>query len=340
MYHCISRIVSGDMRMDREAKEVLRKMLRQVAEFSGVELLAYCLMTNHFHVLIRVPKKAPLSREEVLRRYAVLYEKSNSPGYPDAEGMRLIFAGDDEALIEAWMEKLQKRMGDVSAFIKTLKQRFSVWYNKTHKHFGTLWSERFKSVLVEDSPETLKTVAAYLDLNPVRAGMVKDPAAYRWCSYAEAMAGDALCGAGLARVVGAKDWSEAAASYRIVLFGKGGVARSSEQGVIPAETVERVLQKGGKVEVCELIRCRVRYFSDGAILGSESFVRDTAAALKLRASAAEAGKQQLSEKAPKRLGQLRTGESSKLFSWRDLQAAPISEPSPEVTQGAFDSQYQ
>ena len=69
-------------------------------------------------------------------------------------------------------------MGDVSAFMKTVKQRFSVWYNQSHARYGTLWADRFKSVLVEGDTRALATVAAYIDLNPVRAGMVEDPGKY------------------------------------------------------------------------------------------------------------------------------------------------------------------
>ena len=76
--------------------------------------------------------------------------------------------------------------------MKELKQRFSKWYNRQQNRCGTLWAERFKSVLVEDRPGAVQAVAAYLDLNPVRAGLVKDPKDCRWCGYAEAVAGEVL----------------------------------------------------------------------------------------------------------------------------------------------------
>ena len=50
-------------------------------------------------------------------------------------------------------------------------QRFTQWFNGTHKRTGTLWEDRFKSVIVEDGIAA-KTMAAYIDLNPMRAGMV------------------------------------------------------------------------------------------------------------------------------------------------------------------------
>ena len=66
-------------------------------------------------------------------------------------------------------------MWDVSAFMKLLKQRFTQWFNRRHRRKGTLWEERFKSVLVEGSHQVLATMAAYIDLNPVRARLVEDP---------------------------------------------------------------------------------------------------------------------------------------------------------------------
>ena len=58
-------------------------------------------------------------------------------------------------------------------------QRFTMWYNHNYGRVGTLWSERFKSTLVEGKRFTLQIVAAYIDLNPVRAGIVRDPKQYR-----------------------------------------------------------------------------------------------------------------------------------------------------------------
>ena len=83
-------------------------------------------------------------------------------------------------------------------FVKELKERFSRWFNKKHARRGTLWMERFRSVIVEGG-ECLRTVAAYIDLNPMRAGLVAEPEEYRWCGYTEALGGSqSRCGAGCA----------------------------------------------------------------------------------------------------------------------------------------------
>jgi REP element-mobilizing transposase RayT len=280
VYHCISRVVAGERLLDDVAKEMLRKMLWKTAAFCGLEVLAYCVMSNHFHVFVRVTAwdaERHLGRDEILRRYRAFYgEVPGSPDFPSSEVLAAKFTeGGEEA--ERWEARLQARMGDVSEFMKTLKQRFTIWFNKAHRRFGTLWSERFKSVLVEDSAFALKTVAAYIDLNPVRAGLVRDPADYRWCSYAEAMSGNRNMQRSYGRVVGTSLASDDARgdleSYRMVLFGKGGKAVREGQPMIDEVHVKRVLEAGGRVERAELLRLRARHLTEGVVLGSRAFVR-------------------------------------------------------------------
>lgn len=283
MYHCISRVVAGERLLDDAAKEVLRKMLWQVAAFSGVEILAYCILSNHFHVLVRVTpiaQEEKLDRRELLRRYQRLYSAGGaSPYYPTPEVLASFFELEG-AEADAWENRLRARMGDVSEFMKTLKQRFAIWFNQTHQRFGTLWSERFKSLLIENTPFTLQTVAAYIDLNPVRAGLVSDPADYRWCSYAEAMAGQSHARAHLQVICDAPDWSGALESYRVALFGKGGVPRKEGEGIVSPERVRQILASGGLVPRHELLLCRLKFLSHGLILGSTTFIEDQVARLR------------------------------------------------------------
>ena len=274
VYHCMTRTVNGEMLFEDRAKEVLRKMLWQVAEFCGAEILTYCVMTNHFHVLLRIPEPSILSDAELIRRYKVLYPKATKFQSASAKILesRLAGGGSDAAEIR---RKLLARMADVSEYMKTVKQRFSVWYNRNHGRFGTLWADRFKSVLVEGQGNPLQTMAAYIDLNPVRAGIVEDPKDYRFCGYAEAVAGVVVAKRGLTAVWsdhGARRSDTALCAHRSLIFGK----RASEPGLTEM-TRQRALQvldhDDGYLPKAVMLRCRVRYFTDGAILGSAEFVR-------------------------------------------------------------------
>ena len=287
----MTRAVNGERLFGDREKEMLRKMIHQVADFSGVEVLTYCVMSNHFHVLLRVPAAQEVDDAELLRRYAVLYPKPTKYQSASVEVLRKEFEGDT-ADAEALRRKLLARMGDVSEYMKAVKQRFSVWFNRNHDRYGTLWADRFKSVLVEGEGNPLQTMAAYIDLNPVRAGLVEDPKDYRFCGYAEAVAGEAKAEKGISAVWAAyadgglrKNVSKSVAlrMHRELIFGK----RASDAG-LPEMSREKALkvleQENGQLPKAAVLRCRVRYFADGAILGSAEFVRGFVGAWQLERS--------------------------------------------------------
>jgi len=274
VYHVMSRTVNGERLLDDAAKEVLRKQLWQIADYCGVQIITYAILSNHFHVLLRVPRKLDKPDPELLRRYAVLYPK---PTQYQTSLVRVIESqlAQDGPDAMAWRDKQQAMMGDVSQFMKLVKQRFSVWFNRSHQRYGTLWSERFKSVLVEAKAGTMRTMAAYIDLNAVRAGLVSDPKDYRFCGYGEAVAGRTEARDGLARVVRGDSlrWSQVQSSYRQMLFGKGSAPKEHASHIDP-KRLQEVVKSQGRLPLHEVLRCRVRYFSDGAVLGSQAFVQE------------------------------------------------------------------
>lgn len=271
VYHCMSRTVNGERLFDDVAKEVLRRQLWQVAQYCGVVVLTYAVLSNHFHVVVRIPRLEQVSDEELMRRYRALYPK---PTKHRSERLEVIAAdlGGNGPTAAAWRRRHLAMMGDVSRFMQLLKQRFSIWFNATHGRFGTLWAERFKSVLLEGRDRLVQTVAAYVDLNCVRAGLTADPKEYRFCGYAEAVAGSEAARDGLCAVMGCADWSDAQAQYRQVLFGTAAGERAEAATISPADC-QKVIDEGGRLSLATLLRCRVRYFTDGAVLGSRAFVQ-------------------------------------------------------------------
>lgn len=273
-YHCMTRTVNGELLFKDRDKEILRKMIRQVADFCGVEVLTYCIMSNHFHVLLQVPDAPSVSDTELIRRYRVLYPKPTK--YQEASAVLMasqLQLGGNEA--EVIRRKLLARMSDVSEFMKTVKQRFTTWYNKSHQRYGTLWADRFKSVLVQGEGNPLQTMAAYIDLNSVRAGLVEDPKDYRFCGYADAVAGVAEARRGLIQIwsdYGAKRSGLALQAHRLLIFGKH--ASGAGLSDLTRKRALKVLDReDGQLPKAAILRCRVRYFTDGAILGSAEFVR-------------------------------------------------------------------
>ena len=200
-----------------------------------------------------------------------------------------------------------RRMHDLSEFMKSLLERFTKWFNRVHSRSGTLWEDRFKSVIVESGTAS-RTMAAYIDLNPVRAGMVSDPAQYRWSSYGEAVGGGAKGNGkkareGLVRAyfcdqgVGfeADRWGEVSRLYRRLM----GLAleRKSGRAVVEKGLARRQMNTAEALEaddngtvlpdlkLAAMLRCRVRYFTDGAVIGSKAFVNEAFAAARERFTA-------------------------------------------------------
>ncbi|MEM6912143.1 MAG: transposase, partial [Verrucomicrobiota bacterium] len=284
VYHVISRVVDRQFVLGDEEREQFVRFMRMYARFGGVEILTFCVMSNHFHLLVEVPSSEgfTLSDEEILERCSHVYSEAalREIRWKLTE---LCPSQGGQALAE-FRESLLYRMNSLSEFMKTLKQRFTQWFNKKHGRRGTLWEDRFKSVLVENSVGAIDAMAAYIDLNPVRAGMVEDPKDYRWCGYGEAVGSgceEAVCG--LARVVEARGTSlgvaggsskaerkRVLAEYRVALFGRAE-RTSSRKGVTEAR-VEEVLAAKGQLRRHEWLLCRVRYFSDGVVIGSRGFV--------------------------------------------------------------------
>ena len=292
-YHVMSRTTGGDFLFGAEEKEALRKIMWRMANFCGVKLLTYCVMDNHFHMLVRVPSQQAFLRrfedrvgeepgageERLLDHLSILYSKSY------VQHMREEIAWMREQGMEEdvakFLQKYKNRFCDLSLFVKQVKERFSRWYNKKHSRRGTLWMDRFKSVLVENG-EALQTMAVYIDLNPVRAGLVQDPKDYRWCGYAESVGGSKRARRGLCRVMGKPldSWAENGSWYRCWLMTDGEEVEENKQYQvrtrkgISASKVKKELGRGGSLPNATRLRSRVKYFTAGLALGSREFVNE------------------------------------------------------------------
>jgi putative transposase len=127
LYHCISRVVDRQFVLGREEKDMFVRMMRQYETFCGVRVLSYCIMSNHFHLLVEVPPKekgaaVTLSDEDFLARLKPMYSKIY---YRGIEQMLERFRADgaDGAALDL-KAKFSCRMHDLSEFMKGLKQRF------------------------------------------------------------------------------------------------------------------------------------------------------------------------------------------------------------------------
>jgi REP element-mobilizing transposase RayT len=313
LYHVISRVVDRRFVLGSEEKEKFRTLMRMQENFTGCRVLSYCLMDNHFHLLLEVPPmaEAGLSDEELLKRLSAIYGEAFVIGVAqelsDARTAVYTSASGMADAVAAIHKRVTYRMQDLGEYMKGLLQRFTQWFNRAHSRSGTLWEDRFKSVIVEDGVAA-RTMAAYIDLNPVRAGMEKDPADYRWSSYGEAVGGGKkgngkkareglvrayFCDQGVGFDV--EKWAEVSRLYRRLMGlalgrkpgraevsqaakGHGQITKNTAQ-LLESEDNETVLKD---LRMAKMLRCRIRYFSDGAVIGSKEFVNEAFASARER----------------------------------------------------------
>ena len=202
VYQVVSRVVERRMAFGDEEKRHFVKLMRMYAGFSGIQVVSWCVMDNHFHLLVAVPDQGELSEATVLKRMAMIYTPVQMAEIQVKLDARWTAEGRQGVLAPYIL-----RMGNLAAFMKTLKQRFTQWFNRKWERKGTLWEDRYHSTIVEyygyskavvggsrEAAEVrshaARIVAAYIDLNPVRAGMVEDPLDYVWSSYGAAVRGD------------------------------------------------------------------------------------------------------------------------------------------------------
>jgi putative transposase len=316
IYHCVSRVVDRRYVFGDEEREHFRMFMRMQENFSGCKVLSYCVMSNHFHILLEVPPVGALELDDegLLKRLSTVY----SEAFVAEVAKELVEARtekDDERITEIY-GRFTYRMHDLSEFMKTLLQRFTRWFNRTHDRTGTLWEQRYKSVIVE-SGDAARTMAAYIDLNPVRAGMVSDPADYRWCSYGEAIGAGTKGNGKKARMgliracqvrnskiqtlnsdedddaYSAERWKEVARFYRrvmgLALGRKSGRSEANKLSAVTKNTEELLGSKDNEtvlpdLGMAKMLLTRVRYFTDGAVIGSKSFVNEAFEAARERFS--------------------------------------------------------
>jgi len=175
-YHCISRCVRRAFLCGEgfeHRKAWIEQRLEHLARQFAIAVGGYAVMDNHLHLLLRVdPDVAPQwSEEEVVRRWLAVYPPPR---------LKL----DDPAQVQVWIEqqladppkvqRWRKRLTELGWFMKALKEPLARMANKEEGCKGTFWEGRFKSIAVLDE-EALLATCAYIDLNPVAAGLAATP---------------------------------------------------------------------------------------------------------------------------------------------------------------------
>jgi REP element-mobilizing transposase RayT len=258
VYHVMSRTALDGFPLEDIEKDFMLDLIRQYAALYLVEILGFCIMGNHFHLLAKMFPEYKYTDEDIKNRYVSFY-------------------GDDRVFADGQVPSLREKLSNLSEFVREIKVGFARYYNRRHNRHGYFWGDRFKSVIVEKG-ETLINCLAYIDLNPLRAGLVDRPEKYRWNSlgyHIQTGNKDNFLSLdfGLQKF-GVLDAEERLNRYRRYVYEAGALDRSGKPGagVIDNRALEKERKNDFELKRIQRFRYRTRYFTDSGIIGTKEFV--------------------------------------------------------------------
>ena len=304
-YHLMNRVAGErhELPFGAVEKEQFFQLVLELNKLYSLELISVVVMSNHYHIVAAASPEPP-EETEIRQRWEAYYSDKSFAVEPRWQ---------DPEVVAAWGERIR----DISCFSKDLQQRFTSWYNRTRptRRRGRLWADRFKNVILEGET-ALWDCVVYVEMNPVRAKICATSGEYRFGTWGR------YKGSGnhpfhdhavrhLRQHIGnrARFWRGA----RVLRELDAELAQltAAEQGCAMDEAFSAA-EKARRGDAFVLtVHRRVRYWSDGAIIGSKSFVRRLAGEL---IDAKRAEKRQLSCARESVDGQV-----SGIYSWRHLQ---------------------
>ena len=260
VYHVMSRTALDGFVIGDIEKDFMLNLIKRYSALYFVEILGFCLMGNHFHILIKTLPEYKFSDQDIKKRYVAFY-------------------GDDRVFTDGMIPSLRAKLSSLSEFVREIKVGFARYYNKRHNRRGYFWGDRFKSVIVEKG-ETLINCLAYIDLNPLRAGLVDRPEEYRWNSLGYHMqTGNKNNFLSLdfgLKEFGIVDSEERLKRYRRYVYEAGAISRydKMQAKVIDDKVLAKERKKEFEISRIDRFRYRTRYFTDSGIIGSKEFVAE------------------------------------------------------------------
>jgi REP element-mobilizing transposase RayT len=260
VYHVMSRTALDGFPLKDVEKDFMLDLIRKFSALYFTEIYGFCLMGNHFHLLVKMIPENQFSDGEIQKRYEKFYSDSR----PFAKGQ---------------IPYLREKLSSLSEFMREIKVGFARYYNRRHHRRGYFWGDRFKSVIV-DQGETLVNCLAYIDLNPLRAGLVESPEEYRWNSlgyHIQTNNKDNF----LSTDFGLKEFNvkgkkERIRRYRRYVYEAGAISHPGKMRdkIIDEKAISKERANEFEISRVSRFRLRTRYFTDSGIIGSKEFVTE------------------------------------------------------------------
>ena len=154
-------------------KQWIEDELLRLSEIFAIDLTAYAILSNHYHVILRVDqaRTATWDVTEIIKRWHRLFKgSSQSKAYLKGENPE----GAERLLLDSQLSTWEKRLSDISWFMRVINEKIARMANAEDGCKGRFWEGRFKSQALLDE-KALLSCMAYVDLNPIRAGISSTP---------------------------------------------------------------------------------------------------------------------------------------------------------------------
>jgi REP element-mobilizing transposase RayT len=184
LYHCVSQCVRRAFLCGKDPvsgknyehrREWLEERILYLAQYFCIQVAAYAVMSNHYHIVLRVDKDTAinLSPKEVIEHWQGMFKGTllSNQFLVDPESLSVPQMTELLKQVEVWRERLY----DISWFMRCINEFIAKKANRKDKCTGRFWEGRFKSQALLDE-KALIACMAYVDLNPVRAGISRQPA--------------------------------------------------------------------------------------------------------------------------------------------------------------------
>ena len=258
VYHVMSRTALDGFPLGDIEKDFMIDLIKRYSGLYFVEILGVCIMGNHFHLLVKTLPEYKFTDQDIKKCYVDFY-------------------GDERLFAEGLIPSLREKLSSLSEFIREIKVGFARYYNKRHNRRGYFWGDRFKSVIVEKG-ETLINCLAYIDLNPLRAGLVARPEDYRWNSlgyHVQTGNKDNFLSTDFGlKEFNVKSKKERIRRYRRYVYEAGAIDRPDKMQakVNDDKVVKKERKSEFEISRIRRFKYRTRYFTDSGIIGSKEFV--------------------------------------------------------------------
>ncbi len=259
-YHLMTR-VAGSPRFFPLQSPLARGKLTETIRFYvsayRCRMFAFEILDNHYHLIVHFEKFRDLTPLQLEQAAASLYGKRWKTKTTNWDCRR-------------W-RSLNQRLFDVSALMQHINGEYAKWFNREHGRRGHLWGGRFKNPQLTDLYATQECLL-YVELNALRAGLVTRPEQWEagsahWRAKGQ---GDSFL-APLQELFPATQQHSSFEIYRARLYSRGGVTARDNPATIlaelPCQEQEGGLRPG-------LFRSRIRFFTDGVVIGSRAAVSD------------------------------------------------------------------